>query len=91
MQRQRQLAGRADGDSADASMMARLVGYIGAGGRKRVPLGASCADKAASELTRRLMIDSGRIFEVRSTSCGRNLIAVLTITSPSRRILNSMG
>jgi hypothetical protein len=45
-------------------MMARLVGYIGAGERKRVPLGASCADKGASELTRRLNVDSGRVFEV---------------------------
>jgi hypothetical protein len=45
-------------------MTARLVGYIGAGERKRVPLGASCADKGASELTRRLNVDSGRVFEV---------------------------
>jgi len=64
-------------------MTARLVGYTGAGERKRVPLGASCVDKGASELTRRLNVDSGRVFEVRSTSCGLNLTAVLTITSPA--------
>jgi hypothetical protein len=46
-------------------MMARLGDYIGAGERKRVPLGASCGNKEASELTRRLMVDSGRVFEVR--------------------------
>ena len=47
-------------------MMARLAGYIGAGERKRVPLGASCSDRGASELTRRLRADSGGSYEVRS-------------------------
>jgi hypothetical protein len=80
--RRLQPAGRADGDFAGASMTAHLGGYIGAGERKRVPLGASCVVKVASETTRRLRVDSGRVVEVRSTSCGRNLIAVLTITLP---------
>lgn len=82
MLRQQQLAGRADGGSVDASMMAHLVGYIGADERKRAPLGASCVDNGASELTRRLNVDSGSVSEARSTSLGRELTVVLTIASP---------
>lgn len=41
-------------------MTARLEDCIGAGERRRVPLGASCSHDVASEWTRRLKVDEGR-------------------------------
>jgi len=67
----------ADGDSVDASMPAQLAGYIGAGERKRVPLGASCSVEGASERTRGLY-QFGKVKEIgRSVAVAtRDLAAV---------------
>jgi hypothetical protein len=48
-QQLQRLAGHADGDSADASMLARREDCTAVGGRKRVPRGASCFVDSASE------------------------------------------